>query len=246
MILAINTSTLQFGLALLKRDGTVSAEYFMSEDRRHFGSLMPALHFLLSTTRTHMKDIEALIVAIGPGSFTGLRVGLSAAKGLCHSLDVPVIGTSSLEALASQIPYSPLPITPVLDSRKGELFTARFAWTEGQKLVRKGEDLSLRLENFSSIFKEPTIFIGNAVGTQGPIIKKELGARAILAPSHCWNLKASALGFQGLKRFNANDFDNPRDLNPVYLRQPDIRPGRLSANSNFVQNRGILEGKKAD
>ncbi|MCP4681263.1 MAG: tRNA (adenosine(37)-N6)-threonylcarbamoyltransferase complex dimerization subunit type 1 TsaB [Desulfobacterales bacterium] len=225
MILAINTSTLQFGLALLKRDGTVPAEYFMSEDRRHFGSLMPALHFLLSTTRSHMKDMEAIIVAIGPGSFTGLRVGLSAAKGLCHALDVPVIGVSSLEALASQVPYSHLPITPVLDSRKGELFTARFVWTEDQELVRKGEDISLRLESFPSMFEGPAIFIGNDFGTQGPLIKKELGPRAIPAPAHCWNLKASALGFQGLKRLDANDFDNPQDLGPVYLRPPDIRPG---------------------
>ena len=234
MILAINTSTLQFGLALLERDGTVLAEYFMSEGRQHFGSLMPALHFLLSTARSNMKDMEALIVAIGPGSFTGLRVGLSAAKGLCHALDIPIIGISSLEALASQIPYSPLPITPVLDSRKTELFTAQFAWTEDQDLVRKSEEISLRLESFSSMFEESTIFVGNALGTQGPLIKKELGSSAILAPAHCWNLKASALGFQGLKRLNANDFDNLQDLSPVYLRPPDIRPSPFPVSTDAM------------
>ena len=84
MILAVNTSTLQFALALMETDGSVLAEYLAAKGKGHFGTLMPALDFLLNTSESDILDLEGLIVAVGPGSFTGLRVGLSAAKGLCQ------------------------------------------------------------------------------------------------------------------------------------------------------------------
>jgi tRNA threonylcarbamoyladenosine biosynthesis protein TsaB len=77
MILAINTSTFQFGIALMKEDETVLAEFSVSKGKGHFGGLMPALHFLLTTTKSDIHDLEALVVATGPGSFTGLGHGLS-------------------------------------------------------------------------------------------------------------------------------------------------------------------------
>jgi len=229
MILAINTSTREFGLALLEADGTVLTEYLMSKGGGHFGSLMPALHFLLTTSRSVYHDLEAIVVAIGPGSFTGLRVGLSAAKGLCHALEVPIIGISSLEALASELPFSDLPIAPILDSRKGELFTARFFWSDDHNLIRITEDISLRLEEFPPLFEEPALFIGNNFASQGFLIKETLGPRALLSPAHCWNLKASAVGYLGLRRFYAHDFDDLQSLNPIYLRPPDIRPNVFSS-----------------
>ena len=191
MILAINTSTLQFGLAILEAEGNVLAEYLMSKGGGHFGGLMPALHFLVTTSKVDVNDLKGLAVATGPGSFTGLRVGLSAAKGLCHALDMPIMGISSLEALASQLRYSVLPIAPILDSRKGELFTARFMWSNDQGLIRNIGDTSLRLEDFPSVFDKTALFIGNDFSRQGPLLKEILGPRAVLAPPACWNLKAS-------------------------------------------------------
>ncbi|MDY6972898.1 MAG: tRNA (adenosine(37)-N6)-threonylcarbamoyltransferase complex dimerization subunit type 1 TsaB [Thermodesulfobacteriota bacterium] len=228
MILAINTSTLEFGLAILEDDGTVLTEYSMSKGAGHFGSLMPALHFLLTTSESDIRDLEAIVVAIGPGSFTGLRVGLSIAKGLCHALDIPIIGISSLEALASELPSSDLPLAPILDSRKGEFFTARFSWNDDNNLIRCTEDVSLRLEEFPTLFKEPALFIGNNFAGQSIPVKKTLGPLALMSPSHCWSLKASAVGSLGLRRFHAHDFDDLHTLSPIYLRPPDIRPNVFS------------------
>jgi len=228
MILAINTSTLQFGLALLEDDGTLLGEYFMSEGKGHFGNLMPALQFLLFTSKSDIRNLETVVVAMGPGSFTGLRVGLAVAKGLCHAFEIPVIGIGSLEAMANQIPYSDIPIAPVLDSRRGEIFTARFIRDNDHDLVRDSEDISLRLEDLPSFFKEPALFIGNDVARQGPSLEKMLGPLARLAPGYCWSLKASALGSLGLERFRARTFDDPRELNPIYLRPPDIRKNTLT------------------
>ncbi len=128
MILSINTSTMQFALALLAEDGTLLTEYLMPGGKGHFGSLMPVLDFMLNSSKSNIRDLKCISVAIGPGSFTGLRVGISLAKGLCHGLCVPAIGISSLEAMASQIPYADFPVVPVITSRKGEAFTAQFIW----------------------------------------------------------------------------------------------------------------------
>jgi tRNA threonylcarbamoyladenosine biosynthesis protein TsaB len=160
-----------------------------------------------------------------------LRVGLSAAKGLCHGLDVPIIGVPSLEAMASQLLYCDLPIAPILDSRRGEFFAAQFIWNDEHNLIRNMEDISLKLENFPSMFDENTLFIGNNFASQGTLLKKMLGSGVFLAPPHCWILKASAIGSLGLKRFHARDFDDPQSLNPLYLRPPDIRPNPFSLSA---------------
>jgi tRNA threonylcarbamoyladenosine biosynthesis protein TsaB len=224
MILALSTSTLQFGLALLEEDGNVLAEYFLSRGKGHFGGLMPALDFLLNSSKSKIRDINCISVATGPGSFTGLRVGLSTAKGLSHGLDVPIIGVPSLEALAYQLSYSGFPVIPVLDSRKYEFFAARFIWDDDHALVRNREDVCLKVEDLSSLCKEPTLFVGNDFAGQGSLIKERLGPRAILAPAHLWNLRASAVGLLGLKRFHDHDFDDSQQLSPIYMRPPDIRP----------------------
>jgi tRNA threonylcarbamoyladenosine biosynthesis protein TsaB len=229
MILAINTSTLQFSMALMAEDETVLGEFSVSKGKGHFGGLMPALDSLLTATRSDIHDLKALVVAIGPGSFTGLRVGLSTAKGLCHALEVPIIGISSLKALASQIPTSHPPITPIIDSRKGEFFTAQFVWNNGHGLTRSMEDKCLKFGDFPSAFKEKTLFIGNNFNRQAPLLEETLGHRALLAPAHFWIPRASAVGYLGLKRYHISNFDNPQDLNPLYLRPPDIRPNRNPA-----------------
>ena len=222
MILAINTSTPQFGLALLDDEGPILAEYFMSGEKG-FGSLMPALHFLLSRLKAEIHDLEAIAVATGPGSFTGLRVGLSTAKGLCHALEIPIIGIPGLEALASQLPYSDLPITPVLYSRKRELYVAQFIRNDDHDLARTLDDMAIKIDDLTSVFSTSSRFIGNDFKTQRHLLKEALGSLVHLAPPNCWNLKASSVGALGLKRFHNHDVDDPLTLEPIYLRPPDIR-----------------------
>ncbi len=228
MILAINTSTLQFALALMENDGSVRAEYISTNGKGHFGALMPALDFIVKTSELDLNELKGLIVAVGPGSFTGLRVGLSTAKGLCHGLDIPIIGISSLEALASQVLFPDLTIIPLLDSRKGEFFTAQFVWSRERKLARKMEDTCLKADDLPSLSSGQSVFIGNSYTSQAALLKKIIGPQVPLAPPHLWNLSASVIGFRGLKRFLAGDFDNPETLKPLYLRPPDIRPNPAS------------------
>jgi tRNA threonylcarbamoyladenosine biosynthesis protein TsaB len=224
MILAINTSTVQFSLALLSESGGLVAEHLMSEGKGHFGSLMPTLHFLLNSSEREIREVKCISVATGPGSFTGLRIGLSLSKGLCQALRVPIVGISTLEAMAVQAPCAGLPVVPILHSRKGEVFTARFIWENERGLKRAGEDTWVRFDDAPLLFQEPSLFVGNDYPTQGTRLKDLLGERALLAPLHCWSLRASAVGSLALERFLQGDLDDPCALNPVYLRPPDIRP----------------------
>ena len=101
MILAVNTSTFQYSLALMNRDGEILAECLISGPSNNFTGFMPALHSILLSSGSAVRDIKGIIVATGPGSFTGLRVGLAMSKGLAQGLHVGIIGVSSLEAMGS-------------------------------------------------------------------------------------------------------------------------------------------------
>ena len=228
MMLAINTSTVQFSTALLKEDGSVVAEYFMSPGSKNLISFMPAIHSIMTASESKIHDIKVFIVATGPGSFTGLRVGLSAAKGMAQGLQIPVIGVPSLEAMAYQLSFTKHPVCSIIDSRKGEVFTALFKWSDEHKMIRLKEDICLPIGDLPTIIDGTTIFLGNNFKTQGYVLEEILGPRAILAPAHLWNLKASAVGNLGLKRFLKHDVDDLQELVPSYLRPHDIRPNPLT------------------
>jgi tRNA threonylcarbamoyladenosine biosynthesis protein TsaB len=231
MILAVNTTTRQFGLSLTDMQGAVQAEYLILPKERNFNGFMPAVHALLECSKVGTEEIQSIAVAIGPGSFTGMRVGLAMAKGMAQGLRIPIIGVSSLEALAVQVPYANHPVCPIIDSRKGEVFTALFNRSDDGTMLRTQEDTCLRIEDLASITTETTIVLGNDFNRQGPLIREALGAEIVLAQAHLWNLRASAVGALGLKRFQAHDFDDPQDLVPIYLRPPDIRPNPYASPS---------------
>jgi tRNA threonylcarbamoyladenosine biosynthesis protein TsaB len=167
-------------------------------------------------------------VAKGPGSFTGLRVGLAFAKGICHSLGIPIIGVSSLEALAAQVPFSSLPITPFIDSRRSEFFTARYRWAAPSSLLREGEEEAIHASELVRVAKGGSVVIGNNLREQAPMIREHLGEEGLLAPDHVWGLRASSIGSLALPRFHQHHHDDIAALNPQYLRPPDIRPNPFS------------------
>lgn len=224
MIFAINTSTPQFSIALMKKEGVLIEEYIVSPGRKNFRAFMPVVHSIFESAGSLIKELKAIIVATGPGSFTGLRVGLSVGKGIAHGLQIPIIGVSSLESMAAQLPYTTYVLCPMISSRAGEVFTALFRFDHEQKIIRIKEDSSLSLKTLASVINSPTLFIGNDFDAQGCPVKDLIGEKAFLAPPNLWNLRASAVAALGLKRFLNNDFDDIRDLVPDYRRPPDIRP----------------------
>lgn len=221
-ILSINTSTKQYSLAVL-RDEALLAEYILTPGSDHFRHLMPSLDDLLTKAGLRAQMLDGLVVAIGPGSFTGIRVGLSVVKGLSECLKLPVIGVSTLSAMASQLPYVKEDVCPLVTSRKTEVFTALFRWTSDGVLSRITQDTFLRISELRSIIKKETVFIGNDLVKQGPSLREHLGEKALLAPAHLWNLKASSVGILGLGRLKGGQADNIDELVPRYFRGADIR-----------------------
>jgi len=129
LILALETSGETGGLALYR--GRLLAEVTLSGALTYSRRLLPALDFLLRQLGLDLSGIEALAVSVGPGSFTGLRIGLATAKALALVLKRPLVGVETLAALAAQVPESPLPVCAVLDARRGELYAALYRMVEG-------------------------------------------------------------------------------------------------------------------
>jgi len=227
-ILSINTSTNQYSLAVMKGE-ILLGEYILPSGSSHFGDLMPSIDNLLSKVDIRPQKLDGLTIALGPGSFTGIRIGLAVAKGLSQCLDIPIIGVPTLIAMANQLPYLHEDICPLVTSRKGEVFTALFRWGSDGHLSRLKEDTCLRISDLSYITGNNTIFIGNDFSNQVPIIKQQLGEKKVLAPANLWNLKASSVGTIGLERLKKGGSDSLSELVPIYLREADIRlPKKVS------------------
>jgi len=226
MILAINSSTVQYSIALMTLQGVIVAEYMVIPKGKTFTGFMPAIDQLLESSGTDINDITVVAASTGPGSFTGLRVGLSAAKGIAYSMNIPVIGISGIDALASSIPYTEIPVCAMITSRRDEAFYAFFKREEGKSLTRQSSDESMRIKEIGSLIDSPTIIVGNDFKKQQPLIHESGNEQIIYARQDHWNLRASSVGILGLKRFHNNDFDDVMEMVPNYIQAPDIRPSK--------------------
>ena len=232
VILAINTSTPQFSVALVYENGALLAEWTLFPGTKNFRPFMTVLDHLLQVSGVDLAEIRALVVAKGPGSFTGLRVGVSVAKGICEGLTLPIVALSSLEALAGQCPFQRYPICPVIDSRKGEVFAALYTWSGHEDLQILEPETCLEIKELPYFIKNRAFVIGTDFDRQMRPIASALEDRAVFAPPSFWNIRASTLGMLGARRASAGRFDSLREMVPSYLRPPDIRPNPYNVSKS--------------
>src|SRR2546430_2688123 len=159
-VLAVETSTLAGGVALLDGDILVG-QYLLDVRVTHSERLMVAVDRLLGDAAWTVHDLRGLAVAVGPGSFTGLRVGLSAVKGLAVALRIPVAAVPTLDAMAASLPFAALPVCPVLDARKGEVYASLYRW-DGRAMRREWKYQALTPESLAARLGEPVILLGDA------------------------------------------------------------------------------------
>jgi len=131
-VFGIETATMTGGIGIV-RDGILLAELRLNIKTTHSERLLPGLDYLMRAAGMKLADMDAVAVSIGPGSFTGLRVGLGMAKGISFALEKPVIPVPTLEAMAWNLPFSAYPVVPLFDARKKELYGAVFEWDEEKK-----------------------------------------------------------------------------------------------------------------
>ncbi len=219
MELAIDTSTNVATLALAKEGGTL-AEVTWRTEANHTSEVIPALLWLLEKGSVGLEKVQALAIALGPGSYSGLRVGLSIAKGLALAQGIPLVGISTLEAEAFAWSASGMPVRPLLDAGKGDLATALFR-RQGASWRRLEEDRLARLEEILAMTKGPTIFCGEGLGPLAAALRDGLGAKARL-PIAFAHRHAGSLAYLGWVRLSRGERDNPATLQPVYLRPPSV------------------------
>jgi tRNA threonylcarbamoyladenosine biosynthesis protein TsaB len=214
-------------MALIDAAGLSKAEFSLAPAGGHFKELMPAVEYLFRSAQMTTRDIEAVVVVRGPGSFTGLRVGLAFVQGLCQAQNIPAISVSSLEAFATQLPYIPQSICPLIGSRRGEVFTALYEWDKAGPLKCLKEETTLKIEELPGFVREPFVFIGDHFLRLSPDLQNIFGSKVRMAPMDLWLLRAATVGRLGLVKFQQKDFTPISDLTPAYMRPPDIRPNPI-------------------
>lgn len=221
-ILAVDTSCMMGSVALVEDDNVI-AEQLLNIEITHSERLIPSIHIVLNTAGASLADLDGLAVAIGPGSFTGLRIGLAAVKGLAFTLGRPVAGISTLTSLAYNLFGFEMPIVSVLDARRGEFYIAvnRF---EGEELVTILKDTVMppaELIDYVSSLNEKVSFVGDGIYGLKELIDERLGSKAAIPPPGMIHPRASNIAWLALKRFKAGDSDDLATLRPNYIRKSD-------------------------
>jgi len=227
-ILGLDTATLCGSLGIIDDDEVV-AEYALHREETLSARLLPAIQTLLAEARLDLHEIDGIAVSLGPGSFTGLRVGLSAVKGLALAAEMPVAGIPTLDALAYNLPFTPYQICPLLDARKGQIYTALYKNRAGGFLeqVTPYQVLS-PAALIEAIPHQETVFLGDGVEVCREVITQRLAEKALFAPLHLGFLRGTTVAELGLKRIRRGEADDISSLVPIYVRPSDaeLKGGR--------------------
>jgi len=214
-ILALETATLAGGAALLDGDAVI-AETRSNIALTHSERILVAVDRVLRDARWTVRDLEGLAVSIGPGSFTGLRVGLATVKGLAFSLSLPVAGVPTLDALAATLPFADAPVAPLLDARKGEVYFSLYRW-DGAGMARQCDYLALSPEAAVARLTPPVIVLGDGVAPCRPYLAS-LGGGAQVAPPAQRLPSPAAVGQLGHAALVAGGGRAADEIAALYLR----------------------------
>lgn len=223
-ILAIDTSTMLGGIAIMDESRLI-AESRLNVRSTHSERLMTEIEHCLKQSGIKISDIDVFAVATGPGSFTGMRIGVSTVKGFSYATGKPIVSVPTLEALAWNFPYSRYPVCTMLDARKKEVYTALFKW-EGENFIRLINETSAKPEEFArnalSVTRdEKFIFAGEGVILYRDKIIEVMGEKAIFASPEKTVPSPANVAILGLKKANAGEFSEPISLTPMYIRKSE-------------------------
>jgi len=223
MELAIDTSSSTASVALSHK-GEVLASLTWQTARNHTIELLPNLVCLLQQAKVELDSIEAIIVAKGPGSFNGLRVGISTAKGLASALNIPLLGVNTLEAEAYPFAFTGLPLRPIHKAGREEIATALYRQKDNEWQRLEAENLTT-VKTLCRRIKQKTLFCGEIPSDIISEIRQNLGKQAIISQSNSPS-RANSLAILGWRKLSRGEQDDPVTLQPLYLRPPHITKPR--------------------
>lgn len=215
-VLGIDTSTPIGSIGLIDGNDFV-AEHTLNITQAHSSRLMPAINQVLKWGNLTVHNLDACAVGIGPGSFTGVRIGVGTAKSLCYAIKKPIIGVSTLEAIAFNLRYAKGLICPILDARRDEVYGAVFHG--GATLIRKSEDLCVSIEDLLNCVGSSAVFVGDGLGRYFEAVRERFGADVILADSTFNVPRGTNIARIGRERLLRGDSDDYFGLIPNYIRK---------------------------
>ena len=216
-ILAVETSTLMGSIAIVEERETL-CELTLHVAETHSAQLMPAIDYVLKAANCELGNIDCFAVALGPGSFTGLRIGLSTMKGLAVAASKPLIGIPTLEAMANSQLYCAHLICPMLDARMKEVYAAWFKADSGI-ILRQSKDLVLPISELLKEAGEKTLFFGTGAEKYRKEIAEIMGDRARFLEPDVGGARASIVGFLALDKLGRGETENIDSLEPLYIRE---------------------------
>ena len=220
MLLAIDTATQMASLALYDPSrGLVLGEESWHSVNRHTVELMPRLDRLLVQQGVAPDALTGLAVSLGPGSYTGLRIGLSVAKGLALARQIPIVGVPTLDIVAQPHTAQSLPIWAILQAGRGRICAAQYARRKG-RWGRRGEYMLTTLAELCENVRDPSLFCGEIDAEATAEIQQRLGLEAIIASPAASVRRAAYLAELGWQRLARGDTDNAPLLSPIYLQNP--------------------------
>lgn len=224
-ILAIDSSGLVATVAVVEEENEISktiAEYTINYKKTHSQTLLPMLDEIVKMTDMNLDTIDAIVVAGGPGSFTGLRIGSATAKGLGLALKKPLIHIPTVEGLAYNLCYTDRIICPIMDARRNQVYTGIYQM-DGDKLQVLEAQMAVEIDELAKklcTYGKPVIFLGDGVPVHKDRLEKELMTNhdIAFAPAHMNQQRAAAVGMLGIQYYKEGKTETAMEHKPDYLR----------------------------
>ena len=219
-LLVLDSSGLVASVALIEDDRLI-AEYTTGNKLTHSQTLLPMLNEVINRTSFEMEDIDAIAVAKGPGSFTGLRIGAATAKGLGLALNKPIVPVPTVDGLAYQLFGTSKIICPMMDARRKQVYTGFYRFEGGEMKVLKEQCAQSVEDTLDQLrkYNEPVIFLGDGVPVYHDEIMEKMGESAIFAPAHANRQRAAAVGALAQVYFAQGIYESADEFVPDYLRK---------------------------
>ncbi len=230
-ILAIDTSNYALGVALLE-ENQVLGEYITNLKKNHSIRIMPAIQTLMKDCGRQPSDLTKIVVAKGPGSYTGVRIGVTIAKSLAWTLSIPLVGVSSLEILASGTGrYFAGYISPIFDARRGQVYTGLYQFIDGKLETIEKDQLVMSVDWVAKLTeqKNPILFVGNDLPLHQETIEEQLGSQAVFASITEHNPRPAELALLGKDK----EGEDIHTFVPNYIRLAEAEAKWLEAKGKI-------------
>lgn len=219
ILLAIESSGLVASIAIMS-DDTLIGEYTTNFKKTHSQTLLPMMNELVQMTGISMKDVDAIVISGGPGSFTGLRIGAATAKGLGLALEKPLVNVPTVDALAYNLYGTDQVICPIMDARRQQVYTGLYTFEDDDFKVlceQKAVSIGEIVEEINALGR-PVIFLGDGVSVNKNFICEHIHVPCSFAPAHLNAQRAGALVALGKRYYEAGRIETADEHVPEYLR----------------------------